>query len=79
MATTPPGLVLAGDGITDRPAGRADGTRRGDRLAAANLLLSGWGLAGHPLTTVPLRAGPVRLQIPSGTPSPGQTAPARSA
>jgi isorenieratene synthase len=40
---------------------------------AANLLLAGWGLAGHPLTTVPLRG---RLVPPRW---PGQTVPDRSA
>ena len=50
-----PGLVLAGDGVRiDLPVAlmeRAAATG----WHAANLLLSGWNLAGHPLTTVPLR------------------------
>lgn len=56
------GLVLAGDGIRiDLPVAlmeRAASTG----WQAANHLLSGWGLAGHPLYTVPTtgRCGPLR-------------------
>jgi carotenoid phi-ring synthase / carotenoid chi-ring synthase len=67
-----PGLVLAGDGVrVDLPVAlmeRAAATG----WHAANLLLSGWGLSGHPLTTVPLRG---RL-VPRW---PGQRVPDRSA
>jgi hypothetical protein len=31
---------------------------------AATLLLSGWNLAGHPLTTVPLRGRPSFHTVP---------------
>jgi isorenieratene synthase len=41
---------------------------------AANHQLSGWGLAGHPLTTVPLRG---RLTLPRRRTA--QTVPERSA
>ncbi|MEQ3549401.1 FAD-dependent oxidoreductase [Pseudonocardia nematodicida] len=56
------GLVLAGDGIRiDLPVAlmeRAASTG----WQAANRLLAGWGLAGHPLETVPTsgRLGPLR-------------------
>jgi carotenoid phi-ring synthase / carotenoid chi-ring synthase len=50
-----PGLVLAGDGIrVDLPVALMERAAT-TGWAAANRLLSRWGLAGHPLTTVPLR------------------------
>ncbi|MGH3388561.1 MAG: hydroxysqualene dehydroxylase [Actinomadura sp.] len=55
------GLVLAGDGIRiDLPVALMERAAT-TGWCAANLLLSGWGLAGHPLTTVPLRG---RLTLP---------------
>ncbi|OLL71808.1 MULTISPECIES: FAD-dependent oxidoreductase [unclassified Pseudonocardia] len=62
VATPLDGLVLAGDGIRiDLPVAlmeRAAATG----WQAANRLLAGWGLAGHPLETVPTggRLGPLR-------------------
>lgn len=62
VATPVDGLVLAGDGIRiDLPVAlmeRAASTG----WQAANRLLAGWGLAGHPLETVPTsgRLGPLR-------------------
>nr|WP_307862755.1 FAD-dependent oxidoreductase [Pseudonocardia parietis] len=61
VATPVDGLVLAGDGIRiDLPVAlmeRAASTG----WQAANRLLAGWGLAGHPLETVPTggRLGPL--------------------
>jgi isorenieratene synthase len=50
-----PGLVLAGDGVRiDLPVALMERAAT-TGWHAANLLLSGWGLAGHPLTTVPPR------------------------
>ncbi|MDN3358713.1 FAD-dependent oxidoreductase [Actinomadura sp. DC4] len=50
-----PGLVLAGDGVRiDLPVALMERAAT-TGWHAANLLLSDWGLAGHPLTTVPLR------------------------
>jgi isorenieratene synthase len=50
-----PGLVLAGDGIRiDLPVALMERAAT-TGWHAANQLLSRWGLAGHPLTTVPLR------------------------
>ena len=50
-----PGLVLAGDGVrVDLPVALMERAAT-TGWHAANLLLSGWGVAGHPLTTVPLR------------------------
>lgn len=55
-----PGLVLAGDGVRiDLPVALMERAAT-TGWHAANLLLSGWNLAGHPLTTVPLR-GRLRL------------------
>lgn len=55
VSTTTPGLVLAGDGIRiDLPVAlmeRAAATG----WAAANTLLTSWGIAGHPLRSVPNR------------------------
>ncbi|WIX76884.1 FAD-dependent oxidoreductase [Amycolatopsis carbonis] len=55
VTTTTPGLVLAGDGIRiDLPVAlmeRAAATG----WAAANTLLTSWGIAGHPLHSVPNR------------------------
>jgi isorenieratene synthase len=68
-----PGLVLAGDGVRiDLPVALMERAAT-TGWHAANLLLAGWGLAGHPLTTVPLRG---RLVPPRW---PGQTVPDRSA
>ncbi len=48
-----PGLVLAGDGIRiDLPVALMERAAT-TGWAAANRLLTGWGLAGHPLRTVP--------------------------
>jgi isorenieratene synthase len=69
-----PGLVLAGDGVRiDLPVALMERAAT-TGWHAANLLLSGWGLAGHPLTTVPLRGrlAPARRR-------PAQTVPVRSA
>ncbi len=50
-----PGLVLAGDGIRiDLPVALMERAAT-TGWHAANLLLTRWGLAGHPLTTVPVR------------------------
>ena len=50
-----PGLVLAGDGIRiDLPVALMERAAT-TGWHAANLLLTDWGLAGHPLTTVPVR------------------------
>ena len=61
-----PGLALAGDGVRiDLPVALMERAAT-TGWHAANLLLSGWGLAGHPLTTVPLRG---RLTPPSLRPT----------
>ncbi|WP_372494444.1 FAD-dependent oxidoreductase [Actinoallomurus purpureus] len=50
-----PGLVLAGDGVrVDLPVALMERAAT-TGWHAANRLLSRWGLAGHPLTTVPLQ------------------------
>jgi carotenoid phi-ring synthase / carotenoid chi-ring synthase len=50
-----PGLVLAGDGVrVDLPVALMERAAT-TGWQAANRLLTRWGLAGHPLTTVPLR------------------------
>ena len=55
VATPVPGLVLAGDGIrADLPVALMERAATTGWLAA-NYLLADWGLAGHPLTTVPVR------------------------
>jgi isorenieratene synthase len=65
-----PGLVLAGDCVRiDLPVALMERAAT-TGWHAANLLLSGWNLAGHPLTTVPLRGRLTR---------PFQTVPERSA
>jgi isorenieratene synthase len=70
-----PGLMLAGDGIRiDLPVALMERAAT-TGWHAANLLLSGWGLAGHPLTTVPTRG---RLSPPRLRRRP-QTVPERSA
>ena len=59
-----PGLVLAGDGIRiDLPVALMERAAT-TGWHAANLLLSGWNLAGHPLTTVPLRGRTHRHTVP---------------
>ncbi|HJQ45925.1 MAG TPA: FAD-dependent oxidoreductase [Amycolatopsis sp.] len=55
VATPVPGLVLAGDGIrVDLPVALMERAATTGWLAADHLLAQ-WGLAGHPLTTVPDR------------------------
>jgi carotenoid phi-ring synthase / carotenoid chi-ring synthase len=55
VSTPEPGLVLAGDGIRiDLPVALMERAAT-TGLAAANRLLAQWGLAGHPLYTVPTR------------------------
>jgi carotenoid phi-ring synthase / carotenoid chi-ring synthase len=55
VATPQPGLVLAGDGIrVDLPVALMERAAT-TGWAAANRLLSSWGLAGHELCTVPTR------------------------
>jgi carotenoid phi-ring synthase / carotenoid chi-ring synthase len=54
VATPLAALALAGDGIRiDLPVALVERAATG--WAAANLLLGHWGLAGHPLYTVPTR------------------------
>ena len=53
VVTPHPGLVLAGDGIRiDLPVALMERAAT-TGCSAANHLLRGWGLAGHPLHTVP--------------------------
>jgi len=53
VVTPHPGLMLAGDGIRiDLPVALMERAAT-TGWSAANHLLSGWGLAGHPLHTVP--------------------------
>jgi isorenieratene synthase len=53
VITPDPGLMLAGDGIRiDLPVALMERAAT-TGLSAANRLLRGWGLAGHPLHTVP--------------------------
>ncbi|MEV1291041.1 FAD-dependent oxidoreductase [Pseudonocardia sp. NPDC049635] len=62
VVTPVDGLVLAGDGIrVDLPVALMERAASTGWLAA-NRLLAGWGLAGHPLETVPTRGrfGPLR-------------------
>lgn len=55
IATPQPGLVLAGDGIRiDLPVALMERAAT-TGWSAANQLLGRWGLAGHPLHTVPTR------------------------
>jgi len=55
VVTPVPGLTLAGDGIrVDLPVALMERAAT-TGWQAANHLLGGWGLAGHPLTTVPTR------------------------
>ena len=55
VATAQPGLVLAGDGIrVDLPVALMERAAT-TGWTAANQLLTGWGLAGHELCTVPTR------------------------
>jgi carotenoid phi-ring synthase / carotenoid chi-ring synthase len=55
VATPHPRLMLAGDGIRiDLPVALMERAAT-TGWSAANRLLSGWGLAGHPLHTVPTR------------------------
>jgi carotenoid phi-ring synthase / carotenoid chi-ring synthase len=75
VAGPAPGLMLAGDGIRiDLPVALMERAAT-TGWHAANLLLSGWGLAGHPLTTVPTRG---RLTPPRPRRR-GQTVPERNA
>jgi isorenieratene synthase len=56
VATPEPWLVLAGDGIRiDLPVALMERAAT-TGISAANRLLNRWGLAGHPLHTVPTRA-----------------------
>jgi isorenieratene synthase len=77
VAGPTPGLVLAGDGIRiDLPVALMERAAT-TGWHAANRLLSGWGLAGHPLTTVPLRG---RLAVLRRlAPGHAHTAPVRRA
>lgn len=76
VAGPAPGLVLAGDGVRiDLPVALMERAAT-TGWYAANLLLSGWNLAGHPLTTVPLRG---RLALPRLARRPRQTVPERNA
>jgi isorenieratene synthase len=64
-----PGLMLAGDGIRiDLPVALMERAAT-TGWSAANRLLSGWGLAGHPLHTVPTqgRSALLRRLAQSGT------------
>ncbi|MEV4050242.1 NAD(P)/FAD-dependent oxidoreductase [Amycolatopsis sp. NPDC049688] len=55
VATPDPALVLAGDGVRiDLPVALMERAAT-TGWAAANALLTGWGLAGHPLRSVPNR------------------------
>ncbi len=55
VRTPEPGVVLAGDGIRiDLPVALMERAAT-TGLHAANTLLSGWGIAGHPIYTVPTR------------------------
>ena len=55
VVTPHPGLMLAGDGIRiDLPVALMERAAT-TGWSAANQLLSGWGLSGHPLHTVPTR------------------------
>ncbi|SNT25688.1 FAD-dependent oxidoreductase [Rhodococcoides kyotonense] len=55
VRTPEPGLVLAGDGIRiDLPVALMERAAT-TGLSAANTLLSGWGVKGHDIITVPVR------------------------
>lgn len=55
VATPQPGLVLAGDSVrVDLPVALMERAAT-TGWTAANHLLAQWGLAGHPLSTVPTR------------------------
>ncbi|MEU7790451.1 FAD-dependent oxidoreductase [Amycolatopsis sp. NPDC049159] len=78
VRTPEPGLVLAGDAIrVDLPVALMERAAT-TGWAAANELLGGWGLAGHPLRTVPNRGrlpGLGRLAarpVSAGTPGSGR-------
>jgi isorenieratene synthase len=74
-----PGLVLAGDGIRiDLPVALMERAAT-TGWHAANQLLSHWGLAGHPLTTVPLRGRLAVLRSLAAHREPGHTPPVRTA
>ncbi|MCO5988764.1 FAD-dependent oxidoreductase [Actinoallomurus spadix] len=75
-----PGLVLAGDGVrVDLPVALMERAAT-TGWHAANLLLTRWGLAGHPLTTVPLRGRVAVLRRLAGlVPADGQGPSARRA
>ncbi|HEV7933318.1 MAG TPA: FAD-dependent oxidoreductase [Actinomadura sp.] len=74
-----PGLVLAGDGIrVDLPVALMERAAT-TGWHAANQLLSGWGLTGHALTTVPLRGRLALLRHLAAHRRSGQTAPVRKA
>jgi carotenoid phi-ring synthase / carotenoid chi-ring synthase len=62
VATPQPGLALAGDGIrVDLPVALMERAAT-TGVAAANHLLSQWGVAGHDLYTVPVRGRSVLLR-----------------
>ncbi|MCW2903776.1 MAG: crtU [Streptosporangiaceae bacterium] len=74
-----PGMVLAGDGIRiDLPVALMERAAT-TGWHAANQLLSHWGLAGHPLTTVPLRGRLAPLRRLAARQRPDQTVPVRRA
>ena len=79
VATPIPGLVLAGDGIRiDLPVALMERAAT-TGWHAANQLLSRWDLAGHPLTTVPLRGRLALLRRLAACQRSAHTAPVRTA
>src|SRR3984893_6914407 len=67
-----PGLMLAGDGIRiDLPVALMERAAT-TGWSAANRLLSGWGLSGHPVHTVPTRGRSALLRRLAGS---GKAAP----
>jgi carotenoid phi-ring synthase / carotenoid chi-ring synthase len=66
VATPEPWLVLAGDGIRiDLPVALMERAAT-TGISAANQLLNRWGLAGHPLQTVPTRGRSALLRRLAG-------------
>ncbi|MFD8415202.1 FAD-dependent oxidoreductase [Streptomyces sp. NPDC059650] len=62
VRTPTPGLVVAGDGVrTGLPVALMERAATSGFLAA-NALLGGWGLRGHPLWTVPVRGRSAALR-----------------
>jgi isorenieratene synthase len=69
LATPQPGLVLAGDGIRiDLPVALMERAAT-TGWAAANQLLTRWGLAGHSLHTVPTKGRSALLRGLAGRPA----------